>query len=32
MDKRPFRTTRRIANLREGRNDWYRITQRGQPR
>ena len=25
MDKRPFRTTRRIANLREGRNDWYRI-------
>lgn len=22
---RPFRTTRRIANLRQGRNDWYRI-------
>jgi ATP-dependent protease ClpP protease subunit len=22
---RPFRTTRRIANLRAGRNDWYRI-------
>lgn len=22
---RPFRTTRRVANLREGRNDWYRI-------
>jgi len=25
-DHRPFRTTRRIANLRQGRNDWYRIT------
>lgn len=23
---RPFRTTRRIANLRQGRNDWYRFT------
>jgi len=33
-DKRPFRTTRRIANLRAGRNDWYRITNSagtGQP-
>lgn len=26
MTGRPFRTTRRIANLRAGRNDWYRIT------
>lgn len=26
LDKRPFRTTRRIANLRQGRNDWYRIS------
>ena len=25
MTGRPFRTTRRIANLRQGRNDWYRI-------
>jgi ATP-dependent protease ClpP protease subunit len=25
MMTRPFRTTRRIANLRRGRNDWYRI-------
>lgn len=24
-DKKPFRTTRHIANLRQGRNDWYRI-------
>lgn len=24
-DHKPFRTTRRIANLRQGRNDWYRI-------
>ena len=24
-DSRPFRTTRRIANLRAGRNDWYQI-------
>lgn len=24
-DKRPFRTTRAIVNLRQGRNDWYRI-------
>jgi ATP-dependent protease ClpP protease subunit len=24
-DHRPFRTTRRIANLRAGRNDWYRL-------
>lgn len=23
---RPFRTTRDIANLRQGRNDWYRIS------
>lgn len=23
---RPFRTTRDIANLRQGRNDWYQIT------
>lgn len=26
MDKKPFRTTRSIVNLRQGRNDWYRIT------
>lgn len=26
MNKRPFRTTRDIVNLRQGRNDWYRIT------
>lgn len=25
MDSKPFRTTRQIANLRQGRNDWYRI-------
>jgi ATP-dependent protease ClpP protease subunit len=25
MDTKPFRTTRAIANLRQGRNDWYRI-------
>jgi ATP-dependent protease ClpP protease subunit len=25
-DHKPFRTTRAIANLRQGRNDWYRIT------
>ncbi len=25
MDSKPFRTTRHIANLRQGRNDWYRI-------
>jgi len=25
MSGRPFRTTRRIANLRQGRNDWYRV-------
>ena len=25
MDHKPFRTTRRIANLQQGRNDWYRI-------
>ena len=24
-DHKPFRTTRAIANLRQGRNDWYRI-------
>ena len=24
-DKRPFRTTRPIANLRQGRNEWYRV-------
>ena len=24
-DHKPFRTTRQIANLRQGRNDWYRI-------
>lgn len=26
MDRKPFRTTRRITNLRQGRNDWYKIT------
>jgi ATP-dependent protease ClpP protease subunit len=26
MTGRPFRTTRDIVNLRQGRNDWYRIT------
>lgn len=32
MDKKPFRTTRTIANLRQGRNDWYRIkAQAGGP-
>jgi ATP-dependent protease ClpP protease subunit len=25
VGKRPFRTTRRLANLRQGRNDWYQI-------
>src|SRR5258708_8208685 len=25
MDKKPFRTTRQLVNLRQGRNDWYRI-------
>ena len=25
MDKKPFRTTRTLANLRQGRNDWYQI-------
>lgn len=25
VDKKPFRTTRLTANLRAGRNDWYRI-------
>jgi ATP-dependent protease ClpP protease subunit len=25
VNERPFRTTRRIANLRAGRNDWYRL-------
>lgn len=25
MDHKPFRTTRTIANLRQGRNEWYRI-------
>src|SRR5258706_5609962 len=25
MDKKAFRTTRTLANLRQGRNDWYRI-------
>ena len=25
LDKRPFRTTRTLANLRQGRNDWYQI-------
>ncbi len=30
-DSRPFRTTRRIANLRAGRNDWYRITNSAGP-
>ena len=24
-DSKPFRTTRQIVNLRQGRNDWYRI-------
>jgi ATP-dependent protease ClpP protease subunit len=24
-DHKPFRTTRLVANLRQGRNDWYRI-------
>jgi ATP-dependent Clp endopeptidase proteolytic subunit ClpP len=31
MDKKPFRTTRLIANLRQGRNDWYRITNTAGP-
>jgi ATP-dependent protease ClpP protease subunit len=26
MDKKPFRTTRMTAALRQGRNDWYRIS------
>lgn len=25
MEKKPFRTTRPLVNLRQGRNDWYRI-------
>ena len=25
MATKPFRTTRQVANLRQGRNDWYRI-------
>ncbi len=25
LDKRPFRTTRTLANLRQGRNDWYQV-------
>jgi ATP-dependent protease ClpP protease subunit len=25
MDRKPFRTTRHLANLKQGRNDWYRI-------
>jgi ATP-dependent protease ClpP protease subunit len=25
-DHKPFRTTRQLVNLRQGRNDWYRIT------
>src|SRR5258708_22098239 len=31
MDKKPFRTTRLIASLRQGRNDWYRITNSAGP-
>ena len=31
MDTKPFRTTRRITNLRQGRNDWYRITNSTDP-
>ena len=30
-DHRPFRTTRRVANLRAGRNDWYRISNGTAP-
>lgn len=25
LDKKPFRTTRHLVNLRQGRNDWYKI-------
>jgi ATP-dependent protease ClpP protease subunit len=25
MENKPFRTTRHLANLKQGRNDWYRI-------
>ena len=31
MDSKPFRTTRQIANLRQGRSDWYRITNAASP-
>ena len=31
-EKRPFRTTRTLASLRQGRNDWYKIrSQAGGP-
>jgi len=33
MDKERFRTVRQVANLRQGRNDWYRIENKtaGEP-
>lgn len=31
MDTKPFRTTRRIANLKQGRNQWYAITNSAGP-
>ena len=31
MDKKPFRTTRSVLNLRRGRNDWYRIQASADP-
>lgn len=30
-DKRPFRTTRPLASLRQGRNDWYKIRAAATP-
>ena len=30
-EHKPFRTTRHIANLRQGRNDWYRIRNAAAP-
>ena len=32
MDHKPFRTTRHLVNLRQGRNDWYQVkAQAGGP-
>lgn len=30
-DSKPFRTTRRVTNLKQGRNDWYRIQNSADP-